>query len=84
MLDFPTSNYIIKKVYFCIVKLKKKTMLKSIKDLNLFIQAAMMFGINYIFIDKVMITNETIAELKQHGYSVMVGQGEAARIKISW
>lgn len=59
-------------------------MSKSIKDLNLFIQAAMTFGINYIFIDKNMITNETIAELKQHGYSVMVGQGEAARIKISW
>lgn len=59
-------------------------MSKSIKDLNLFIQAAMMFGINYIFIDKDMITNETIAELKQHGYSVMVGQGEVSRIKISW
>jgi len=44
----------------------------------------MTFGVNYIFIDKGMITDETIEKLKNCSYSVVVGQGETARIKISW
>lgn len=53
------------------------------KLLNL-ISAANTFGLNYIFIDKGMIKEETIDGLKKYGFSVVVGQGEAARIKISW
>ena len=51
--------------------------------LNL-IDAAYKFGLNYIFIDKWMIDDDTINSLKIGGYSVIVGQGEKARIKISW
>ena len=51
--------------------------------LNL-IDAAYKFGLNYIFIDKWMIDDDTIDGLKNGGYSVIVGQGEKARIKISW
>lgn len=48
------------------------------------IDAAYKFGLNYIFIDKWMIDNNTIDGLKRGGYSVIVGQGEKAKIKISW
>ena len=48
------------------------------------IDAAYKFGLNYIFIDKWMIDDDTIDGLKGRGYSVVVGQGEKARIKISW
>ena len=48
------------------------------------IDAAYKFGLNYIFIDKWMINDDTIIGLKSGGYSVIVGQGEKARIKISW
>ena len=48
------------------------------------IDAAYKFGLNYIFIDKWMIDDDTIDGLKSGGYSVIVGQGEKARIKISW
>lgn len=51
--------------------------------LNL-IDAAYKFGLNYVFIDKWMIDDDTINGLKVGGYSVIVGQGEKARIKISW
>lgn len=51
--------------------------------LNL-IDAAYKFGLNYIFIDKWMINDGIIDGLKRGGYSVIVGQGEKARIKISW
>ena len=51
--------------------------------LNL-IDAAYKFGLNYVFIDKWMIDDDTIDSLKSGGYSVIVGQGEKARIKISW
>ena len=51
--------------------------------LNL-IDAAYKFGLNYIFIDKWMTDDDTIDSLKVGGYSVIVGQGEKARIKISW
>ena len=48
------------------------------------IDAAYKFGLNYIFIDKWMLDDDTINGLKSSGYSVIVGQGEKARIKISW
>lgn len=48
------------------------------------IDAAYKFGLNYIFIDKWMIDDDTINSLKIGGYSVIVGQGEKAKIKISW
>ena len=51
--------------------------------LNL-IDAAYKFGLNYAFVDKQMIDEDTIDGLKRGGYSVIVGQGEKARIKISW
>ena len=51
--------------------------------LNL-IDAAYKFGLNYVFIDKWMIDDDIINWLKVGGYSVIVGQGEKARIKISW
>ena len=59
--------------------------LPDIKSLLLnLIDAAYKFGLNYVFIDKWMIDNDTIDGLKSGGYSVIVGQGEKARIKISW
>lgn len=51
--------------------------------LNL-IDAAYKFGLNYVFIDKWMTDDDTIDGLKRGCYSVIVGQGEKARIKISW
>lgn len=41
-------------------------------------------GLNYVFVNKDTLTSDLIDELKQAGYSVVVGQGEEARIKISW
>lgn len=48
------------------------------------IDAAYKFGLNYVFIDKWMIDDDIIDGLKLGGYSVIVEQGEKARIKISW
>lgn len=39
--------------------------------------------INYIFLDKSLFTQEQINSLKK-SYSIIIGQGENARIKISW
>jgi hypothetical protein len=41
-------------------------------------------GLNYVFVNKDTLTLDLIDELKQAGYLVVVGQGEKARIKISW
>lgn len=49
-----------------------------------FIQEAMRFGVRYVFVDKGSVPDETLEDLKKHNYSVVVGQGEVARIKISW
>ena len=56
----------------------KKSMLLNLID------AAYKFGLNYVFIDKWMIDDDIIDGLKIGSYSVIVGQGEKARIKISW
>lgn len=41
-------------------------------------------GLNYVFINKDTIDASLVEELKEAGYSVVAGQGEEARIKISW
>jgi uncharacterized membrane protein YwaF len=41
-------------------------------------------GLNYVFVNKDTLTSDLVDELKQAGYSVVIGQGEEARIKISW
>ena len=41
-------------------------------------------GLEMDFIDKWMIDDDTINNLKRGSYLVIVGQGEKARIKISW
>ena len=48
------------------------------------IDAAHKFGLNYVFIDKWMIDDNIINALKSGGFSVIVDQGEKARIKICW
>lgn len=48
------------------------------------IQDAQWAHMNYMFIDKNLLRQEDIDKLKENGYNVVVGQGEAARIKISW
>ena len=39
---------------------------------------------NYVFVDKNIVSSSVIEDLKKSGYSVVIGQGEVARIKISW
>lgn len=48
------------------------------------IQDAQWAHMNYVFIDKNLLRQEDIDKLKENGYNVVVGQGEVARIKISW
>lgn len=53
-------------------------------NLQSFMSTARELGLNYVFVDKNTLSNDLIDDLKQSGYSVVVGQGEEARIKISW
>lgn len=53
-------------------------------NLQSFMGTARDLGLNYVFVNKDTLSNELIDELKQAGYSVVVGQGEEARVKISW
>ena len=53
-------------------------------NLQSFMGTARELGLNYVFVNKDTLSNELIDELKQAGYSVVVGQGEEARVKISW
>lgn len=46
--------------------------------------AARDLGLNYIFVNKDTLDANLLDEVKQAGYSVVIGQGEEARIKISW
>lgn len=39
---------------------------------------------NYIFVDKNLFSQETLNKVKEAGYNLVIGYGEAARIKISW
>ena len=54
------------------------------EELKKLMRAASAFGLNYVFIDKGMVADEVLNQLKKQGFSVVVGQGEVARIKISW
>lgn len=38
----------------------------------------------YTFMDKNMLSNDMINLLKENGYSVIIGYGDVARVKISW
>jgi len=53
-------------------------------NLQSFMGTARDLGLNYVFVDKNTLSTDLINDLKQSGYSVVVGQGEEARIKISW
>lgn len=53
-------------------------------NLQSFMGTARELGLNYVFVNKDTLSNELIDELKQAGYSIVVGQGEEARVKISW
>lgn len=38
----------------------------------------------YTFMDKNLLSNDMVSLLKDNGYSVIIGYGDAARVKISW
>lgn len=40
--------------------------------------------LNYIFIDRDLFSKGVIDKLRENGFTVVIGQGDAARIKISW
>ena len=48
------------------------------------ITAAQTNHINYVFVDRKLISTELMDLLRIKGYSIVTGQGEVSRIKISW
>ena len=48
------------------------------------INGVQIIGMNYIFIDKKIMDKRLENLLKTDGYSLLVGTGENARIKIYW
>ena len=48
------------------------------------IVAAKNLGINYIFIDKHVVDDTLINLLREKGFSILIGMGANARVKISW
>lgn len=40
--------------------------------------------LNYIFVDRGLFSQEIIDKLRENGFTVVTGQGDVARIKISW
>ena len=56
----------------------------SSRSLEQLIMAAQINHLNYVFIDKALVSPELQNELRSNGYIVVVGYGDAARIKISW
>ena len=40
--------------------------------------------LNYIFVDRGLFSQEVIDKLRENGFTVVSGQGDVARIKISW
>lgn len=52
--------------------------------LQAFMIRAKELGLNYVFINKNTLNSELVDEVKQAGCSVVIGQREEARIKISW
>jgi len=41
-------------------------------------------GMNYLLIDKGLLSPDSIDTFIREGYSVVVGYGDKARVKISW
>lgn len=52
--------------------------------LEQFLKYAQELGINYVFIDKTDRNIKIIEDLRKLGYNIIIGYGDAARIKISW
>lgn len=48
------------------------------------IESVKKLGCNYLFLDKNTIPQDIINDLRSKDYTVIIGQGEVARIKISW
>ena len=67
-------------------EVKKYSRFDKITTLSLeqLIMAAQLNHLNYIFIDKDLVNPELQNELRNLDYGVVVGYGDAARIKISW
>lgn len=40
--------------------------------------------LNYIFVDRGLFSQEVIDKLRENGFTIVTGQGDVARIKISW
>lgn len=40
--------------------------------------------LNYIFVDRDLFSKGVIDKLRENGFTVVIGQGDVARIKISW
>ncbi len=40
--------------------------------------------LNYIFVDRDLFSKGVIDKLRENGFTVVTGQGDVARIKISW
>lgn len=40
--------------------------------------------LNYIFVDKKLFSQQLIDKVKEAGFNIITGQGDIARIKISW
>ena len=40
--------------------------------------------LNYIFVDRNLFSQGVIDKLRENGFTVVTGQGDVARIKISW
>ena len=49
-----------------------------------YVMYANLLGQHYVFIDKNILYSEIIDKLRDAGYNVVIGQGDVARIKISW
>lgn len=48
------------------------------------IEAAKKLTMNYIFIDKNVVDDTLINLLREKGFSILIGMGANARVKISW
>lgn len=48
------------------------------------IRGAAFNHMRYTFMDKCLLSNDMINLLKENGYNVIIGYGDAARVKISW
>lgn len=64
-----------------LVKNKDATYLSVLSQ---FVRCANYMGMNYIFIDRDILHPDEIDILRNVGYNILIGQGDKARIKISW